>query len=67
MALVSAGFGIIFATADQAETGFAGVVFKRIDDRDASVEMSLAWLPELKDPAVGRFVAFLRDEARLTR
>jgi hypothetical protein len=40
------------------------VVFKRIDDPGASVEMSLAWLPELEDPAVGRFVAFLRDEAR---
>jgi len=64
-ALVSAGFGITFATADQAEAGFGGVAFKRINDRDASVEMSLAWLPELEDPAVGRFVAFLRDEARL--
>ncbi len=64
-ALVSAGFGITFATANQAEAGFAGVVFKRIDDPDASVEMSLAWLPDLEDPAVGRFVAFLRDEARL--
>ena len=64
-ALVSAGFGITFATADQAEIGFAGVVFKRIDDRDASVEMSLAWVPELEDPTVGRFVAYLRDEARL--
>ena len=64
-ALVSAGFGITFATAGHAETGFAGVVFKRIDDPGASVEMSLAWLPELEDPAVGRFVAFLRDEARL--
>jgi len=63
-ALVSAGFGITFATASHAEAGFAGVVFKRIDDPGASVEMSLAWLPELEDPAVGRFVAFLRDEAR---
>ena len=63
-ALVSAGFGITFATASHAETGFAGVVFKRIDDPGASVEMSLAWLPELEDPVVGRFVAFLRDETR---
>ena len=52
-ALVSAGFGITFATASHAEAGFAGVVFKRIDDPGASVEMSLAWLPELEDPAVG--------------
>jgi DNA-binding transcriptional LysR family regulator len=66
-ALVSAGFGITFATASEVEGGFAGVVFKRIDDPGASVEMSLAWLPELEDPAVGRFVAFLRDEARSRR
>ena len=31
-ALVSAGFGMTFATADQSEAGFVGVVFKRIDD-----------------------------------
>jgi DNA-binding transcriptional LysR family regulator len=63
-ALVSAGFGISFATASHAETRFAGVVFKRIAAPDASVEMSLGWLPELEDPVVGRFVAFLRDESR---
>ena len=63
-ALVSAGFGISFATASHAETSFAGVVFKRLDDPGASVEMSLGWLPELEDPVVGRFVAFLRDETR---
>ena len=63
-ALVSAGFGITFATASHSEAGFVGVVFKRIDDPGAMVEMSLAWLPELEDPVVGRFVAFLRDETR---
>ena len=63
-ALVSAGFGISFATASHAEAAFAVVVFKRIDDPGASVEMSLGWLPELEDPVVGRFVAFLRDESR---
>jgi DNA-binding transcriptional LysR family regulator len=63
-ALVSAGFGITFTTATQAETEPAGVVLKRIDDTRATVELSLAWLPELEDPAVGRFVAFFRDEAR---
>jgi DNA-binding transcriptional LysR family regulator len=62
--LVGAGFGISFATASQAEAEFPGVVFKPIDDPNACVQMALAWLPELEDPAVGRFVAFLRDEAR---
>lgn len=63
-ALVGAGFGITFATTGQSEAGFPGVVFRPIDDPTASVQMMLAWLPELEDPAVGRFVAFLRDEAR---
>ena len=45
-----------------------------IDPRDvklmhhiASIQMVLAWLPELEDATVGRFVAFLRDEARSRR
>jgi DNA-binding transcriptional LysR family regulator len=32
LALVSAGFGITFATTSQSKTGFPGVVFERIDD-----------------------------------
>jgi|SRR5215469_8974714 len=66
-ALVAAGFGITLATASQAEITFPGIVFRPIESEDASVEMVLAWLPELEDPAVGRFVAFLRDELRSRR
>jgi hypothetical protein len=53
----SRGVGITCPAASHAEAAFAGMVFKRIDDPGASVETSLAWLPELEDPAVGRFVA----------
>ena len=63
-ALVGAGFGITLATASQSEVAFPGVVFKVIDDPDASIQIALAWLPGLEDATVGRFVAFLRDEAR---
>ena len=63
-ALVSAGFGITLTTASQSEVGFPGVVFKAIDDPEASIQIVLVWLPELEDATVGRFVAFLRDEAR---
>ena len=66
-ALVGAGFGVTLATASQSEVAFPGVVFKPIDDPDASIQMVLAWLPELEDATVGRFVAFLRDEARSRR
>ena len=63
-ALIGAGFGIALATASQAETAFPGVVFKAIDDPTASIEIVLAWRQELENATVGRFVAFLRDEAR---
>ena len=38
-------------------------MFKPIDDPNASVQIVLTWLPQLEDATVGRFVAFLRDEA----
>lgn len=66
-ALVSAGFGITLATASQSEVAFPGVAYKAIEDPDASILVVLAWLPELEDATVGRFVAFLRDEARSRR
>ena len=65
--LVGAGFGVTLATASQSEVAFPGVVLKPIDDPNASIQMVLAWLPELEDATVGPFVAFLRDEARSRR
>ena len=67
LALVSAGFGVTLTTASESEVVFPGVMFKAINDSDASVQIVLAWLPELEDATVGRFVAFLRDEARSRR
>lgn len=64
MALVGAGFGITLAAKSQSEATFPGVVYKPIAEDDAWVQIELAWLPTRKDPAVGRFVAFMRDEAR---
>jgi DNA-binding transcriptional LysR family regulator len=66
-ALVASGYGVTLATQSQAEVNFPGVMFKPIDEPDAWVQIDLAWLPELEDPTVGRFVAFMRDEARLRR
>jgi hypothetical protein len=66
-ALVSAGFGTTLATGSQSEVAFLGVAYKAIQDPDASILVVLAWLPELEDATVGRFVASLRDEARSRR
>jgi DNA-binding transcriptional LysR family regulator len=63
-ALVAAGFGITLATTSQAEVVFPGVVYRPIREENAWVQVELVWCPEAEDPAVGRFVAFMRDEAR---
>ncbi|MPZ35916.1 MAG: LysR family transcriptional regulator [Rhodospirillales bacterium] len=67
MALVGAGFGITLAMQSQAEVVFPGVVYKPILEEDAWVQVELAWRPTTEDAAVGRFVAFMRDEARSRR
>lgn len=63
-ALIAAGFGITLATRSQAEATFPGVIYKPIRDENAWVHVELLWCPEAEDPAVGRFVAFMRDESR---
>ena len=67
MALVGAGFGITLATRSQAEVLFPGVVYKPIREENAWLQVELAWLPRREDAAVGRFIAFMRDEARSRR
>jgi len=67
MALVGAGFGITLAAQSQAEVAFPGVVYRPIPEEDAWLQVELAWRPTTEDAAVGRFVAFIRDEARSRR
>ena len=64
LALVAAGLGAAIVTESEAEAGFRGVAFRPIDEADAVLQLDLAWLPETEEPAVGRFVAFMRYAAR---
>jgi len=66
-ALVGAGFGITLATKSQSEAVFPGVVYRPIREKNAWVQVELVWNPDAEDAAVGRFVAFMRDEARSRR
>ena len=66
-ALVAAGFGITLATKSQSEVAFPGVAYRILREENAWVQVELVWSPEAEDPAVGRFVAFMRDEARSRR
>lgn len=67
MALVGAGFGITLAAQSQTEVLFPGVIYRPILEEDAWVQVELAWRSTIEDAAVGRFVAFMRDEARSRR
>lgn len=64
MALVGAGYGVTLTVTSQSEVAFPGVIYKAIADDNAWVQVELAWLASSEEIAVGRFVAFLRDEAR---
>jgi DNA-binding transcriptional LysR family regulator len=64
LALVAAGFGTAIVAESEAKAGFPRVAFRPIDEPDAFLQLDLGWLPEAEEPAVGRFVAFIRDAAR---
>jgi DNA-binding transcriptional LysR family regulator len=67
LSLVAAGFGITLAAESQARAGFPGVKFIPIVEENANINLVLAWTPQSEDPAVGRFISFMRDEARSLR
>jgi len=64
--LVAAGFGITLATTSQSEVVFPDLVYRPIREENAWVQVELVWCPDAEDPAVGRFVAFMRDGGALT-
>jgi DNA-binding transcriptional LysR family regulator len=63
LALVGSGFGVTLVTRSQSHVRFPGVVFRQILEDNAWVAIDLVWAPESEAPVVGRFVAFMRDEA----
>jgi DNA-binding transcriptional LysR family regulator len=67
LALVAAGFGLTLVTRSQSEVSVPGIAYRPIREENAWVQVELVWSPETEDAAVGRFVAFMRDEARLRR
>ncbi len=54
-------------SASKAAIVVPGVVFRPIAETNACLQIELVWRPELEDAAVGRFVAYLRDETRSRR
>jgi DNA-binding transcriptional LysR family regulator len=65
LGLVGCGFGLAFVQSGMADASYPGVVFREIDEPDVAFHVHLVWHPEAEDPAIGRFVAFMRDQAKL--
>jgi DNA-binding transcriptional LysR family regulator len=63
-ALIAAGFGVTLATESQAQVNVPGMVYRRIAEDNAFVEVKLAWMPSSEDAVVGRFISFMRDQSR---
>lgn len=63
-ALIGAGFGITLATESQSQVKFPGVVFIPVAENNACIQVMLVWAPDAEDAVAGRFISFMRDEAR---
>jgi DNA-binding transcriptional LysR family regulator len=64
MALVGARYGVTLITKSQAEVRFPNVAYRPIAEDNAFLDVVLVWAPQNEEAVVGRFVAFMRDEAR---
>jgi DNA-binding transcriptional LysR family regulator len=63
LALIAAGYGVTLATESQAEAKFPGVEYRDIAETNAWVDVELAWIANSEEAVVGRFIAFMRDQA----
>jgi DNA-binding transcriptional LysR family regulator len=61
LGLVGAGFGVTLVTQAQSHVKIPGVIFRRILEEDAVLEIHLVWVPENEEVVTGRFVAFMRE------
>lgn len=62
--LVAMGEGLALLCENHREIVFPGVHFLDVAEPNARVSVVLAWRPDLEDPVVGSFVAFMRDWVR---
>ena len=62
--LVAMGEGVALLCENHREIAFPGVRFLDVSEPNARVPVVLAWRPELEDPVVGSFIAFMRDWVR---
>lgn len=64
LGLVGAGFGITIVSEAATGAAYPGIAFRRIDEPDAIVTITAAWLGSADNPAQKKFLASLRDYAK---
>jgi DNA-binding transcriptional LysR family regulator len=64
LAMVGAGFGVTLVSGASAGALYPGVVFRRIDEPDAAITVTAAWLAATDNPVQRKFIALLRDHAK---
>ena len=67
LGLVSAGYGLTVVAESATALVVPGVVYRRVTDADATMSVSMAWLNENENPALGRFLSHARRVARYAR
>lgn len=60
--LVAAGFGVTLVAEPATAVSYPGVVFRSIAEADAVLPISVAWRRENDNPALQRFISFVRDQ-----
>jgi DNA-binding transcriptional LysR family regulator len=64
LTLVSAGFGVTLIAETRFDFCCPAVIVKPVAESNAWVDVDLTWTPDSEEAVVGKFVAFLRDQAR---
>jgi DNA-binding transcriptional LysR family regulator len=65
VSLVAAGLGVAIVPASLRNLGRTGVAYRELKGRTPGVEIGLAWRRGDRDPAVARFVDFMREPDRV--
>ena len=50
-----------------SEVKLPGVCYVEIEEPNACIGVALAWTPEIENPVLGNFVAFMRDRSALSQ
>ncbi len=59
--MVGIGYGISVVTEAASKMTYPDVVFRRIDEADAVVPITAAWLTENANPVLYRFLSLVRQ------